>query len=77
MQLKRFHYLNGRWIKSHKIVDFPSLSLDLTDYLAAVPAATLQRYKSIKRKERVSFSGIEKPKFIFQLLFLSGAQWDH
>ena len=50
VHLKRFHYLNTRWIKSHKIVDFPSYNLDPTDYLAAVPATTLKRYQSIKKR---------------------------
>lgn len=49
VHLKRFHYLNGRWIKSHKIVDFPLKNLDPTDYLAAVPAATLRRHKELRR----------------------------
>jgi ubiquitin carboxyl-terminal hydrolase 6/32 len=43
VHLKRFQCVNDRWIKSHKIVDFPVSGLDLTDYLAAVPAATLHR----------------------------------
>ncbi len=48
VHLKRFHFLNGRWIKSHKIVDFPSQDqLDPADYLAAIPAATLKRYRQI------------------------------
>ena len=45
VQLKRFHYLNGKWIKSHKIVDFPSQNLDLAEYLAAVPSTTLKRHR--------------------------------
>jgi len=43
VHLKRFQCVNERWIKSHKIVDFPVSGLDPTDYLAAVPAATLRR----------------------------------
>ena len=54
VHLKRFHLLNGRWIKSHKIVDFPFQGLDPTDYLAAVPGATLQRFKSLKLKRSPS-----------------------
>eukprot|EP00096_Caligus_rogercresseyi_P015420 TRINITY_DN7856_c0_g1_i1.p1 TRINITY_DN7856_c0_g1~~TRINITY_DN7856_c0_g1_i1.p1 ORF type:complete len:372 (+),score=118.97 TRINITY_DN7856_c0_g1_i1:61-1176(+) len=48
VHLKRFHYLNGRWIKSHKIVEFPSQSFEPSDYLAAVPSMTLKRYKHLK-----------------------------
>ena len=57
VHLKRFHFLNGRWIKSHKIVDFPNYNLDPTDYLAAVPSKTLQRHRSlINRVKPVSTS---------------------
>jgi hypothetical protein len=47
VHLKRFHYLNGRWIKSHKIVDFPYHNLDPMEYLAAIPATTLRRHKTL------------------------------
>ncbi len=47
VHLKRFHFLNGRWIKSHKIVDFPLKALNPTDYLAAVPATTIRRHKEL------------------------------
>jgi len=47
IHLKRFQNVNSRWIKSHKIVDFPLTQLDPTGYLAAVPAATLTRHKEL------------------------------
>jgi len=47
IHLKRFQCVNARWIKSHKIVDFPLNSLDPTNYLAAVPSATLTRHKEL------------------------------
>jgi len=47
VHLKRFHFLNGRWIKSHKIVDFPVHQLDPTDYLAAIPQQTICRHKEL------------------------------
>ncbi|CAL1537349.1 unnamed protein product, partial [Lymnaea stagnalis] len=34
INLKRFQYLNGRWVKSHKIVNFPLRGFDPTAYLA-------------------------------------------
>ena len=43
----RFHFVNGRWIKSHKIVDFPNKMLDPTDYLAAIPQQTILRHKEL------------------------------
>ena len=47
IHLKRFQYVNSRWIKSHKIVDFPLRGLEVTNYLAAVPAATISRHKEL------------------------------
>ncbi|XP_052268914.1 ubiquitin carboxyl-terminal hydrolase 32-like isoform X1 [Dreissena polymorpha] len=34
VNLKRFQFLNGRWVKSHKIVNFPLLDFDPSCYLA-------------------------------------------
>ena len=34
INLKRFQYLNGRWVKSHKIVNFPLQAFDPSAYLA-------------------------------------------
>ena len=53
VHLKRFHYLNGRWIKSHKIVDFPNKNFNPEDFLAAVPAQTLKRFKALKAKNKL------------------------
>ena len=45
--LKRLQNVTSRWIKSHKIVDFPLINLDPTNYLAAVPSETLIRHKEL------------------------------
>jgi ubiquitin carboxyl-terminal hydrolase 6/32 len=34
INLKRFQYVNGRWVKSHKIVNFPLRGFDPSAYLA-------------------------------------------
>lgn len=34
IHLKRFQFMNGRWVKSHKIVKFPFRDFDPTNYLA-------------------------------------------
>lgn len=47
VHLKRFHFVNGRWIKSHKIVDFPNKEFDPTDYLAAIPQQTIKRHREL------------------------------
>ncbi|XP_042906047.1 ubiquitin carboxyl-terminal hydrolase 32 isoform X2 [Parasteatoda tepidariorum] len=41
VHLKRFQLLHGRWVKSHKIVQFPFEDFDPTDYLAQVPRETI------------------------------------
>ena len=56
IHLKRFQFVNSRWIKSHKIVDFPLRSLDPTNYLAAVPAATLTRHQELLKSQTVRAS---------------------
>ena len=61
VHLKRFHFVNGRWIKSHKIVDFPHQGLDPTDYLAATPQQTIKRHKELMslgyRQSRTAMKG--------------------
>ena len=47
VHLKRFHFVNGRWIKSHKIVDFPYKGLEPSDYLAAIPQTTIWRHHEL------------------------------
>ena len=34
INLKRFQFLNGKWVKSHKIVKFPIEKFDPANYLA-------------------------------------------
>jgi len=37
INLKRFQFLNGRWVKSHKIVNFPLEKFDPANYIATRP----------------------------------------
>ncbi|CAI6345795.1 unnamed protein product [Macrosiphum euphorbiae] len=48
VHLKRFQYLNGKWVKSHKVVKFPYKDFDPTDYLASVPKHTVLRNKELQ-----------------------------
>lgn len=50
IHLKRFQFMNGKWVKSQKVVKFPFKDFDLTDYLAAVPRETINRYRELKHK---------------------------
>ena len=42
VHFKRFQLVQGRWIKSHKAVDFPFNNLNITKYLADVPRRTAE-----------------------------------
>ena len=66
VHLKRFHFLNGRWIKSHKIVDFPIKDFDPTNYLAAVPCNTVQRFKELVEMGKTSSAKVTKARNIWK-----------
>ena len=75
----RFHFVNGRWIKSHKIVDFPNKMLDPTDYLAAIPQQTILRHKELVTLGKfwkwimpISTQGIWNSTFLKVRTFLKG-----
>lgn len=48
VHLKRFQYVNNKWIKSQKIVNFPFQEFDPTAYLASVPQETILRHQELK-----------------------------
>ena len=48
VHLKRFQFVNHRWIKSHKAVHFHQSHLDMSEYLAAIPRETILRYRELK-----------------------------
>ncbi|KAG8233418.1 hypothetical protein J437_LFUL013412 [Ladona fulva] len=48
VHLKRFQYVNGKWIKSQKVVNFPFSNFDPTAYLASVPRQTVIRHLELK-----------------------------
>ncbi|XP_046386606.1 ubiquitin carboxyl-terminal hydrolase 32 isoform X1 [Ischnura elegans] len=48
VHLKRFQFVNGKWIKSQKVVNFPFSNFDPTAYLASVPRQTVIRYQELK-----------------------------
>lgn len=50
IHLKRFNYLNNKWVKSQKVVSFPVSDFDPTAYLASVPQETILRQKELKEK---------------------------
>lgn len=47
MHLKRFNYVNNKWVKSLKTVNFPFDEFDPTPYLASVPQETILRHKEL------------------------------
>ena len=58
VHLKRFQFVNHRWIKSHKAVQFPHVNLDLADYLAAIPSQTLVRHRQMATDPAVVMNGV-------------------
>lgn len=53
IHLKRFDYVNSKWVKTQKVVDFPFDDFDPTAYLASVPQETILRHKKLKETEEV------------------------
>lgn len=47
MHLKRFNFVNNKWVKSQKVVNFPFKDFDPTPYLASVPQETILRHKEL------------------------------
>lgn len=50
MHLKRFNYVNNKWVKSQKVVNFPFKDFDPTPYLASVPQETILRHKELSEQ---------------------------
>ncbi|XP_014674736.1 PREDICTED: ubiquitin carboxyl-terminal hydrolase 32-like [Priapulus caudatus] len=52
IHLKRFQFVNGRWVKSHKIVKFPPRDLDPSSFLAPrARALSLSRANTIEETQ--------------------------
>ncbi|XP_062555918.1 ubiquitin carboxyl-terminal hydrolase 32 isoform X2 [Armigeres subalbatus] len=47
VHLKRFNFVNNKWVKSQKVVNFPYDDFDPTPYLASVPQETILRHKEL------------------------------
>lgn len=47
VHLKRFNFVNNKWVKSQKVVNFPFENFDPTPYLASVPQETILRHKEL------------------------------
>lgn len=60
--MKRFQYVNEKWIKSQKVVEFPVKGFDPTMYLASVPKETVLRHWEITDKLNNRKTNIENYK---------------
>ncbi|XP_055715118.1 ubiquitin carboxyl-terminal hydrolase 32-like [Phlebotomus papatasi] len=47
IHLKRFNFVNNKWVKSQKVVNFPYDEFDPTPYLASVPQETILRHREL------------------------------
>ena len=54
MHLKRFNFVNNKWVKSQKVVNFPFENFDPTPYLASVPQETILRHKELLEQKSKS-----------------------
>ncbi|CAH4028089.1 unnamed protein product [Pieris brassicae] len=54
VHLKRFQYVNNKWIKSQKVVNFPFHEFDPTPFLASVPQETILRHRELGFKRKSS-----------------------
>lgn len=50
IHLKRFDYVNSKWVKTQKVVNFPFKNFDPTAYLASVPQETILRHRQLLEK---------------------------
>lgn len=56
VHLKRFNFVNNKWVKSQKVVNFPFKNFDPTPYLASVPQETILRHKELIEHGNISTS---------------------
>jgi hypothetical protein len=68
--LKRFQFVNGKWVKSQKVVNFPFKDFDPTAYLASVPKHTVVRHRELQRLRLEEDDG----GFIYSPAPLNGGQ---
>ncbi|CAG9815061.1 unnamed protein product [Phaedon cochleariae] len=50
IHLKRFDFVNSKWVKTQKLVNFPFKDFEPTAYLASVPQETILRHKQLQEK---------------------------
>ncbi|XP_049824907.1 ubiquitin carboxyl-terminal hydrolase 32 isoform X2 [Aethina tumida] len=48
IHLKRFDYVNNKWVKTQKVVNFPFKDFDPTAYLASIPQETILRHRQLQ-----------------------------
>lgn len=58
VHLKRFNFVNNKWVKSQKVVNFPYEDFDPTPYLASVPQETILRHKELLEGGGVAHHGL-------------------
>lgn len=68
IHLKRFDYVNTKWVKTQKVVNFPFKDFDPTAYLASVPQHTILRHKQLQeqKKDELEHSIESQPEKIME-----------
>ncbi|XP_072379109.1 ubiquitin carboxyl-terminal hydrolase 32-like isoform X1 [Diabrotica undecimpunctata] len=68
IHLKRFVFVNNKWVKTQKVVNFPFKNFDPTSYLASVPQETILRHRQLlaKKSEELEKSTDSQPERILE-----------
>ncbi|KAL3270541.1 hypothetical protein HHI36_021079 [Cryptolaemus montrouzieri] len=52
IHLKRFDYVNNKWVKTQKVVNFSFKNFDPTAYLASIPQETIHRHRQLLEQRK-------------------------
>ncbi|XP_045466873.1 ubiquitin carboxyl-terminal hydrolase 32 isoform X2 [Harmonia axyridis] len=52
IHLKRFDYVNSKWVKTQKVVNFSFKNFDPTAYLASIPQETILRHRQLLEQRK-------------------------
>ncbi|CAH0549675.1 unnamed protein product [Brassicogethes aeneus] len=52
VHLKRFDFVNSKWVKTQKVVNFPFKDFDPTAYLASIPQETILRHRQLQEEKQ-------------------------
>uniref|UniRef100_A0A8D8Y4L7 ubiquitinyl hydrolase 1 n=1 Tax=Cacopsylla melanoneura TaxID=428564 RepID=A0A8D8Y4L7_9HEMI len=60
VHLKRFQYIQNKWVKCQKVVNFPHADFDPTSYLAKVPKTNILRHRRLSERTETSKGWVDE-----------------